>query len=64
MEKEFQFYHNNLNLLIFAVARKSSVPHRTLSDRLHGAHSSREAHMDIQRLTPEQEEKLVKWIID
>jgi hypothetical protein len=64
MEKALQFYYTHPELSISAVARKFSVSCCTLSDRLCGAHSNHEAHMDKQRLTPEQEEKLVEWIID
>ena len=59
MGKVLRFYHNNPDLSISAVTRKFSVLRYTLSNRLYRTHSSREAYMDMQRLTLEQEEKLI-----
>jgi hypothetical protein len=39
------------------------VPRATLQDRLKGATKKTTSHQHQQRLTPEQEEYLVKWII-
>jgi hypothetical protein len=47
-----------------AAARAWGVPRSTLQGRLAGQQSHAIAHNHQQRLTPEQEEFLVQWILD
>jgi Tc5 transposase DNA-binding domain/DDE superfamily endonuclease len=47
-----------------AAARHYGVNRNTLSNRLHGLATRRESRQNLQRLTPEQEEYLVEWVLD
>lgn len=47
-----------------AVCKKWGVPRSSLQERLNGRVPNAIAHHHEQRLTPEQEEFLVEWILD
>ena len=47
-----------------AAARAYDIPRSTLQHRKEGKRNRRVAHLHQQRLTPEQEEFLVEWILD
>ena len=47
-----------------AVCKKWGVPRSSLQERLNGRVPNAIAHHHQQRLTPEQEEFLVEWILD
>ena len=47
-----------------AAARAYGLPRTTLRDRVNGATSRAIAHQNEQRLTPEQEQFLVDWILE
>jgi len=49
---------------IRATANKYGIPRSTLQDRIKGKLSKHEARKHQQRLSPEQEEFLVDWILD
>ena len=47
-----------------AAAKAYSIPQSTISTRIHGRQSNQASHVYQQRLTPEQEEFLVQWILE
>ena len=49
---------------IAAAAQAYNIPRTTLNARLKGRQNRRVAHQQQQRLTPSQEEFLVRWILD
>jgi hypothetical protein len=67
-EHAIQSAISDLNSGIFTSVRAASkawgVPRSTLQGRLAGRQSHAIAHQHQQRLSPEQEEELVKWILD
>ncbi|KAI1000169.1 hypothetical protein K3495_g8029, partial [Podosphaera aphanis] len=47
-----------------AVAKAYGVPRSTLRSRIRGDHSHTIAHSNQQRLSPEQEEYVIEWILE
>jgi hypothetical protein len=64
MEHAIEFAHRNPSISKSAISRKFPVARKTLSDRLNGRRSRREFSMSRQRLNAQQEEELIRWILD
>jgi hypothetical protein len=56
-------YSANHNLSIRAAAKAYDIPESTLRSRLNGSTNIATSHQPQQRLTPEQEEFMVEWIL-
>ena len=67
-EESIQAAIRDLNTGVFssqrAAAKAYKIPQATLSARIRGTQSSQTSHVYQQRLTPEQEEFLVQWILE
>src|SRR6266536_2148267 len=44
-------------------AKNHGVPRTTLRDRISGSQNHRSAYSNMQRLSPEQEDRLTAWIL-
>jgi hypothetical protein len=64
IELAIQDYHAGVYTSQRAAAKAYGVPRTTLQDRLKGATNRATSHQHQQRLSPEQEEFLVQWILD
>ena len=67
-EAAFQAAISDLNAGVFssqrAAAKAYNIPRATLSARIRGSQNSQNSHVYQQRLTPQQEEFLVQWILE
>ncbi|EFQ94906.1 hypothetical protein PTT_07266 [Pyrenophora teres f. teres 0-1] len=67
-EAAIQAAIKNLNSGVFpsqrAAAKAYAIPRATLSARMRGQQTSQTSHVYQQRLTPEQEDFLVQWILE
>jgi hypothetical protein len=67
-EESIQAAIRDLNSGVFhsqrAAAKAYNIPQATFSKRVRGTQNSQTSHVYQQRLTPEQEEFLVQWILE
>jgi hypothetical protein len=59
-----QYYHAGVYKSQRAAAKAYGVPRTTLQDRLKGTPNRATSHQHQQRLSPDQEEFLVQWILN
>lgn len=57
-------YYSGVYTSVRATAKAYGLPRSTLADRIAGSTTRATAHQFQQRLTPEQEEFLVEWILE
>lgn len=43
-------------------AQRYGIPPQTINNRVHGGRSRREAHVNEQALSPEEEDELIQWL--